>query len=71
MVSINGSWESIPEDIWGHPHEPYNNFWSDKGTRILILIASLRESRLTRTLLDAFDQALYPERIFIGVVQQV
>mmetsp|Transcript_1306 Transcript_1306/g.1907 ORF Transcript_1306/g.1907 Transcript_1306/m.1907 type:complete len:470 (+) Transcript_1306:164-1573(+) len=70
IVIVNGAWERYPLENLGHPHPPVDESWKKSDSRIVILIAALRETRLPETILSAFDNAEFPERVYIGVVQQ-
>ena len=71
IVLVDGHWTVVPESTWGTPHPPYDDRWKSNSSTIIVLIAALRESRLPATILSAFDNAAVPERIRVGVVQQV
>jgi hypothetical protein len=42
-----------------------------KAETIFVAISSFRDPELCLTLQDLYDKALYPERVFVGVLQQV
>jgi len=63
-------WTRIPQEAWGRPHARYDERWKDPRSTILIMIAALRETRLPATLESIFDNAKYPDRVRVAVVQQ-
>ena len=58
--------------VAGKPPKPYDDKWraGRTDTKIVVLIAALRESRLVDTLYDLLRKAKHPERVHFGVVQQ-
>lgn len=71
IISIGHHWEHLDMDkILGHPPPPVDDKHLKNETSIVILIASLRETRLVDTLLSIFDNAAHPSRVHVGVVQQ-
>jgi len=70
IVHDGKNWVHIPEEVYGHPHAPYDDRWKQNSSTIMVLVAALRETRLPLTLKSAFDNADFPERIRFGVVQQ-
>ena len=70
QVLVDGHWKPYPLEYLGNPFPPVDDKWKDPDSKIVILIAALRETRLPETILSAFNNAKFPDRIFIGVVQQ-
>ena len=54
----------------GEPPAPKTDSWTKSDTRITVLIAAWRKSRLTKTLHALLSKADHPSRVFFGVVQQ-
>ena len=71
IILLDGHWEHLDMDkILGHPPPPVDDKHMKNDTSIVVLIASLRETRLADTLLSLFDNAAHPSRVHVGVVQQ-
>jgi hypothetical protein len=73
LVLIHGEWEIIDFEKQykkGRPPKPIDEKWKRDDTTILVLIASLREGRLKDTLVSLFTNATFPDRVYVGIVQQ-
>ena len=78
IVIQGGKWVSIPPEIYDgsdpdkypQPPPPYDDRWKRNDTKIIVLIASFRETRCKDTLFNLFTKSAHPDRIFIGIVQQ-
>jgi len=73
IVLIEGDWRKIDFAKMfqnGRPHPPVDDKHLRSDTRIMVLVAALRETRLAKTVHSFFANASYPERVFIGIVQQ-
>jgi len=64
-------WKKIPDPYKvHHPPKPYDNKWQSDDASLVVLIASLRETRCPDTLISMYTKATNPNRIFFGIVQQ-
>ena len=78
IVIQGGQWVEIPAEYYDgsnlseypQPPSPYNDNWKKNDTKIIVLIASFRETKCKYTLLNLFGKASNPNRIYIGIVQQ-
>ncbi|ETO00772.1 hypothetical protein RFI_36668, partial [Reticulomyxa filosa] len=73
IVLQEGDWKVIPSEILyprQKPPPPYDDQYKRNDTKIMVLIASYRETRCKDTLYNFFTKAAFPNRVFIGVVQQ-
>ncbi|CAK9002413.1 [Skp1-protein]-hydroxyproline N-acetylglucosaminyltransferase (Glycosyltransferase GnT51) (Skp1-HyPro GlcNAc-transferase) (UDP-GlcNAc:Skp1-hydroxyproline GlcNAc-transferase) (Skp1 GlcNAc-Tase) (UDP-GlcNAc:hydroxyproline polypeptide GlcNAc-transferase) [Durusdinium trenchii] len=71
IALVDGDWVQVADENWGRPHAPYDDRWlHNDTTTVMVLVAALRETRLAATLLSAFDNADFPDRVRFGVVQQ-
>ena len=52
------------------PHPPQSDDWRRNDTKLFVGIAAFRDQLCGRTLLNLFTKATYPERLFVGVVDQ-
>eukprot|EP01031_Cornospumella_fuschlensis_P026623 gene26623-32172_t len=72
VVPIAGNLVSkISEDVPNSPMPPLTDSWNDPDTLIFVGIASYRDQRCATTLANLFTKAQYPERLRIGIVQQI
>lgn len=78
IVIQGGKWVEIPDEYYDgsnlseypQPPSPYNDNWKSNDTKIIVLIASFRETKCKYTLYNLFGKAVNPNRIYIGIVQQ-
>ena len=78
IVLYRDGWRKIPPVIYDgsdpikypQPPPPYTDNWKLNDTKIIVLIAALRETRCKNTLFNLFTKASHPNRIYFGVVQQ-
>ena len=78
IVIQGGQWVKIPDEVYDgsnleeypQPPSPYNDNWKKNDTKIIVLIASFRETKCKYSLQNLFGKAVNPSRIFIGIVQQ-
>jgi hypothetical protein len=72
LVLQNGKWRVMPDPDPNapKPHPPYDLKHTQNDTTIIVLIASFRETRCKDTLFNFMTQATFPQRVYIGVVQQ-
>lgn len=52
------------------PYKPVTDSWNKTDTTVMITLASFRDKLCPVTLFNLFTKATYPERVFVGVVQQ-
>eukprot|EP01038_Epipyxis_sp_PR26KG_P013764 gene13764-18460_t len=64
------SWVPITLENNGDPM-PASPSWKDPSAQIFIGIASYRDRRCSVTLKNIFSKAKYPDRIFVGIVEQI
>lgn len=48
-----------------------STIWSDKDTQIFVGMVHYRDTRCSNTLENIFKKAKYPDRVFVGVIQQI
>ena len=53
-----------------HPPPIKSSSWKDEKTTLFIMIASFRDKLCPVTLFNLYTKAKYPDRIFIGLVEQ-
>ena len=74
IVLQNGEWEPIPMNEYYNtlpqPPLPYDDKYLLNDTTIMVLIASFRETKCPKTLINLITKAKYPNRIYFGIVQQ-
>lgn len=77
IVLESGRWVALPDPFADpgapRPYPPQKDFFQEAtrdSSSIIVLIASLRETKLVDTLITLFSRARRPERVFAGVVQQ-
>lgn len=69
---FNGQdWISIDPKSAKGPLAPISTSWADPLTTIFVGIVSYRDDRCSKTLHNVLTKAKYPERLRIGIVQQV
>uniref|UniRef100_A0A7S4RT15 Protein xylosyltransferase n=1 Tax=Alexandrium monilatum TaxID=311494 RepID=A0A7S4RT15_9DINO len=73
----NKFWVKLPSPFFkpgdATPYPPRQDFTNPavrKASRIVVLVASLSETKLANTLVTMFQRAAQPSRVFAGVVQQ-
>mmetsp|Transcript_33173 Transcript_33173/g.95391 ORF Transcript_33173/g.95391 Transcript_33173/m.95391 type:complete len:541 (-) Transcript_33173:7-1629(-) len=73
----NTVWMKLPSPFFKpgdvRPYPPRQNYADQQvrnASRIVVLVASLRESKLVKTLVTMFNHAVLPSRVFAGIVQQ-
>jgi hypothetical protein len=64
------TWIPFEEPKVPPSYPPQSNSWNQSDTTLFLAIASFRDEQCPKTLLNAFSKAVYPARLFIGVVQQ-
>lgn len=60
----------VPQGAGFGPIPPVDDAWRLNTSTVTVLIAALRETRCGKTLQSLFGKANYPERVFVGIVQQ-
>lgn len=70
IVLGDHGWEKVPSDSYGTPPAIISDSWKSNNTNVVVLIASLRETRLVGTVESMFDNAANPKRIYAAIVQQ-
>lgn len=58
-------------DLPSSPLPPISDTWSSPSTLIFVGISHYRDQRCSSTLLNLFSKAKHPERLRIGIVQQI
>eukprot|EP01083_Nonionella_stella_P137148 417375_1 len=77
IVIQGGQWVEIPNEVYDgtsekypQPPPPYTDNWKKNDTKLIVLIASFRETRCKDTLYNLFTKSFNPSRVYIGIVQQ-
>ena len=73
LVLLKAGWRIIDPNKQfehGRPPRPFDDKHTRPDSTIVVLIASLRETRLKDTLVSMISNAKYPERIRFAIVQQ-
>ncbi|CAM9976540.1 unnamed protein product, partial [Phaeothamnion confervicola] len=71
IVWDGNGWIPLPEgDAGPKPFKPKSESWRDPNTSIFVGVSSFRDRRCPRTLFNYYSKARYPDRVFVGVVQQ-
>jgi len=52
------------------PYPPKSDSWKSPNSTIFVGIAAYRDSRCPKTLYNMYTKAKYPDRLFVGLVQQ-
>jgi hypothetical protein len=70
--AITGKWAQIPEPGPDDPlpPPPFDEKWKSSTSTVVVLIAAFRETRCPQTLINFFSKAKYPDRVFMGIIQQ-
>ncbi|KAH9258532.1 hypothetical protein BASA81_003034 [Batrachochytrium salamandrivorans] len=73
LVSAHHGWQQVnltAQYEFGLPPPPFSDRHLEPNATIVVLISSLRETRLASTLVSLFTKAKHPSRVFAAVVQQ-